>query len=58
MLELQGVSIWIDKKINIGQSWRKEIQQQLDSAEQVIVLWSPSSIKSDFVLAEAERAKA
>jgi hypothetical protein len=55
-LETRGVSVWMDTEINWGQDWQKEIEQQLDSAERVIVLWSPTSINSRYVRAEAEHA--
>src|SRR5262245_13233369 len=57
-LESEGWSVWWDKSLKPGESYRDEIMHELAAARAVIVLWTPSSIKSDFVRAEAGRAKA
>jgi hypothetical protein len=41
-----------------GDTYRDEIMTQLVAARAVLVLWTPNAIKSDFVRAEAGRAKA
>jgi hypothetical protein len=57
-LESEGWTVWFDKNLNPGEPYRDEIMKQLAQARAVIVLWTPNSIKSDFVRAEAGRAKA
>jgi hypothetical protein len=57
-LESEGWSVWWDSSLAIGDAYRDEIMKQLAAARAVIVLWTPTSVKSDFVRAEAGRAKA
>ena len=45
-----GYEVWWDYKLVGGQHFRDEIDQQLDSARAVVVLWTPQSIRSDWVL--------
>src|SRR5215468_5045188 len=57
-LESEGWSVWWDTNLAVGDPYRDEIMKQLATARAVIVLWTPTSVKSDFVRAEAGRAKA
>lgn len=57
-LESEGWTVWWDKNLSAGDIFRDEIMRQLAVARAVIVLWTHNSIKSDFVRAEAGRAKA
>jgi TIR domain len=57
-LESEGWKVWWDNSLAIGDAYRDEIMKQLAAARAVIVLWTPTSVKSDFVRAEAGRAKA
>jgi hypothetical protein len=57
-LESEGWTVWWDSSLAIGDPYRDEIMKQLATARAVIVLWTPTSVKSDFVRAEAGRAKA
>jgi hypothetical protein len=57
-LESEGWTVWWDKNLSAGEPYRDEIVRELAAARAVIVLWTPTSIKSDFVRAEAGRAKA
>jgi hypothetical protein len=56
-LQLRGWSVWWDRKIPLGQSFDKVIEDALGAASCVIVLWSQSSIKSDWVRSEASEGK-
>jgi hypothetical protein len=56
-LEFHGWSIFWDRRIPIGKTWRDTIGKELSDARCVIVLWSRSSIKSDWVHEEAEDAR-
>jgi formylglycine-generating enzyme required for sulfatase activity len=55
--ERQGWSVWWDRRIPPGQTWHQAIQTALDAAKCVVVVWSQHSIKSDWVIVEAEEGK-
>lgn len=57
-LEAEGWSGWWDKSLGAADLYRDEIMKQLAAARAVITIWSPNSIKSDWVRAEAGAAKA
>ena len=52
-LELHGWSVWWDRRIPHGKDFTAFIQQQLDEASCIVVLWSKASIASPFVRDEA-----
>lgn len=56
-LNAAGLSCWFDEQIEPDSSWRAEIERELESARCVLVLWTPSSVKRDFVISECERAR-
>lgn len=56
-LEQQGRTVWWDRSILPGKTWSQAIEAALADARCVIVLWSRESVRSDWVLAEAEEAK-
>ena len=56
-LEGQGWRVWWDRKILPGRSFGQVIEEQLDSVKCVLVLWSKASVASDWVEAEAARAR-
>jgi hypothetical protein len=49
----RGWSVFWDRRIPHGSNFRDYIQQQLDSARCLVVLWSNASLASQFVLDEA-----
>src|SRR6266478_4332809 len=57
-LESEGWSVWWDKSLVVADHYRDEIMKQLAAARAVITIWTENSIKSDWVRAEAGRAKA
>jgi len=57
-LEAEGWSVWWDKSLGAADLYRDEIMKQLAAARAVISIWTPNSIQSDWVRAEAGRAKA
>jgi len=57
-LEAEGWSVWWDKSLAAADLYRDEIMKQLAAARAVISIWTPNSLKSDWVRAEAGRAKA
>lgn len=52
-LEREGHNAWWDRHISGGQEFAGAIEQALASAEIVIVCWSQSSVRSDWVRDEA-----
>ena len=56
--ESEGWTVWWDKSLGAADLYRDEIMKQLVAARAVITIWSPNSIRSDWVRAEAGRAKA
>ena len=53
-LETQQWSVFWDRHIPAGKSWREVLGRVLADVECVVVVWSQSSVKSDWVLEEAE----
>lgn len=58
-LEGIGLSVWWDRGLPSGESWRRQIQTALDAATCVIVVWTHESVgpEGDFVRDEAGQAK-
>jgi formylglycine-generating enzyme required for sulfatase activity len=52
-LELQGWSVWWDRKIPPGRQFSPVIKEAIDEAKCIIVLWSKESVKSEWVQNEA-----
>ncbi len=57
-LEAQGWLVWWDwKSIPVGKTWRQAIEEGLEAARCILVLWSSKSIKKRWVIDEAEFGK-
>jgi hypothetical protein len=56
-LQKRGIKVWWDYKLFAGDNFRDRILDELKGARTVLVVWSTSAAKSDFVLDEASRAK-
>ena len=56
-LALEGWHVWWDHSLKPGERFRQVIERELDAARCVLVLWSRHSVRSRFVLDEAERAQ-
>jgi len=52
-LKNRGFSVWWDPSIQAGEYFDESIERELTAAKAVVVLWSNSSIKSQWVKAEA-----
>ncbi len=57
-LEAEGWNVWWDRNLSAGEVYRDEIMRELSGARAVIVIWTQTSVKSDWARAEAGRAKA
>src|SRR5436305_14381089 len=55
-LEAHGSSVWMDTRIAVGQVWDQEIEVQLNACDQVVVILSPDSVKSQTVRDEISYA--
>ena len=58
LLESTGWSVWWDRNIPAGQTWRNVLEEALQSMRCMIVLWSTNSIHSEWVKEEAAEGKA
>ena len=54
----EGLTVFDDQSIPTGADWRRHIQTQLAACRLVVVFWSRTSVKSNFVTEEADSAKA
>lgn len=57
-LTAEGFEVWWDPEIKPGRKWNDVLRKALEGAAAVIVVWSKTSAKSDWVLAEASHAQA
>src|SRR5262247_3799984 len=57
-LEAEGWTVWWDRSLSAGETYRDEIMKELTAARAAIVIWTQTSIASDWARAEAGRAKA
>jgi adenylate cyclase len=55
-LEAQGFSVWWDAALRSGEAFDEAIETALRAAKAVVVLWSPHSVTSRWVRAEATMA--
>ena len=56
LLEENGYSVWWDRELVAGQQFYETISRVLEDCRAAIVIWTTSSIKSRWVLGEAETA--
>lgn len=55
-IEAEGWTVWWDTSLLPNQQFRKEIDAQLDACKAVVIVWTPQSAASEWVLAEADHA--
>jgi hypothetical protein len=56
LLEAAGLTVWWDRQMVAGDKIDDVIDEELEKAKAVIVLWSRVSVKSDWVRGEASTA--
>jgi hypothetical protein len=53
MLQTVGWSVWWDRRIPAGQTWRAVLEREMQSMRCMVVLWSFQSVQSEWVCEEA-----
>jgi hypothetical protein len=56
-LEGEGHDVWWDTDLISGDSYRSVIDDKLNDADVVVVVWTPESVRSKWVIAEADHAE-
>ena len=57
ILEQSGYTVWWDALVEGGSRFAQSIDEALDKADAVVVLWSKSSVESDWVRDEAAQGR-
>ena len=57
VLGTAGFTVWWDRRIPAGRSWRSVLEEALRGMRCLVVLWSENSIQSPWVIEEAEEAR-
>ena len=52
-LQSVGWSVWWDRRIPAGMTWRSVLERELQQMRCMVVLWSRHSVQSDWVCEEA-----
>jgi TIR domain len=53
ILTARGWSVWWDRDLRAGENWTEEIENELEAAQCVVVIWSQYSVGSRWVRTEA-----
>jgi hypothetical protein len=56
-LRAEGVTVWWDEELRTGDSWAERIDTILAAVDAVVVLWSATSVSSDWVRHEASAGR-
>lgn len=56
-LEARGYSVWRDTALSVHRAYAMEIEQRIDEAAAVVVLWSHDAARSEWVRSEANRGR-
>ncbi len=57
VLAQRGWSVWWDREIPVGKSFHQVIEEAIEAARCVVVIWSGNSVTSDWVRNEAEEGR-
>jgi len=52
-----GWTVWWDRRIPAGQTWRAVLERELQSMRCMVVLWSSDSVRSEWVCEEAAEGR-
>lgn len=56
--EQSGLSVFWDRKIPPGMTWRSMIQDRITQAKAIVVVWTKDSVESEWVHEEADHGRA
>lgn len=56
LLNGAGLTVWWDDDLTPRESWDRIIEREIHQADQVLVLWTPNSVQSEWVRIEANYA--
>lgn len=57
-LQAIGWTVWWDRRIPAGMTWRAVLERELQDMRCMVVLWSASSVQSEWVYEEASEGRA
>lgn len=57
VLDAAGWSVWWDRRIPAGETWRSVLEHALEEMRCMVVLWSAKSIESEWVYEEASEGR-
>src|SRR5689334_2318307 len=57
LLEGDGRTVWYDARLPAHRAYADVIQEQLDAAKAVLIIWSREAVRSQWVRSEADRAR-
>ena len=57
LLRGNGYEVWWDRELIGGDNFQRTINDELDAAACVVVLWSQLALASDYIVAEASKAR-
>lgn len=57
LLESVGWTVWWDRRIPAGETWRSVLEKALEDMRCMVVLWSARSIESEWVYEEASEGR-
>ena len=56
-LEQEGWSMFWDREIPLGKTWRQVLDEELAAARSVVVVWTETSVNRRWVIEEAEEGR-
>jgi hypothetical protein len=57
MLASVGWTVWWDRRIPAGETWRSVLEKALENMRCMVVLWSANSVASEWVCEEASEGR-
>jgi len=57
IIETNGFSVWYDARLPAHRAYADVIQEQLDAAKAVLIIWSREAVRSHWVRSEADRGR-
>jgi hypothetical protein len=57
IIESDGHSVWYDARLPAHRTFGDVIQEQIDAAKAVLIIWSKEAVRSQWVRSEADRAR-